>query len=73
MKELRERGIYRLPDGEELVASVARGGYALYNPLVWKRYGLPDYLVDAKGRLTRMGQSTSLTTEELIDTGQTAD
>ena len=74
MRELRERGVYRLPDGEELVASVARGGgYALYDPQVWKRYGVPDYLIDAKGRVTRMGQSTILTAEDLIDTGQTAD
>ena len=74
MKELRERGIYRLPSGEELVASVARGGsYALYDPQVWKRYGLPDYLVDAKGHMTRMGQSTRLTTDDLTDTGLTAD
>ena len=74
MKVLRERGIYRLPDGEELVASVARGSsYALYDPQVWKRYGLPDYLVDVSGRLTRLGQSTTLTAEDLIDTGRTAD
>lgn len=74
MKEWRERGIYRLPDGEELVASVARGGgYALYNPQVWKRYGLPDYLVDAKGRLTRVGQSTSLIAKDLVDRGQPTD
>ena len=74
MKELRERGIYRLPDGEELVASVARGsGYALYDPGVWKHYGLPDYLIDARGRMTRLGQSTVLTAEDLIDTGRTAD
>jgi hypothetical protein len=26
-------------------------GYALYDPQVWKRYGLPDYQIDAKGRL----------------------
>ena len=74
MKELRERGIYRLPDGEELVASVARGsGYALYDQQAWKRYGLPDYLIDTKGRMTRLGQSTSIAAEDLIDTGRTAD
>jgi len=34
MKELRERGLYRLPDGGEFVASSAPrgGGYALYDP-----------------------------------------
>ena len=74
MNQLRERGIYRLPDGDELVASVARGGgFALYNPQVWKRYGVPDYEVDPRGRLTRMGESTRYTADDLEDTGRTAD
>ena len=71
--ELRERGIYRLPDGEELVASMTRGSHvALYNPRIWQRYGVPDYQIDAQGRLTRMGESTRLRIEDLTDTGQTA-
>ena len=75
MKELRERGIYRLPDGDEVVASISRrgGGYALYNPQIFKRYGVPDFEVDAQGRLTRMGESTRLSIEDLSDTGRTAD
>jgi hypothetical protein len=74
MKELRERGLYRLPDGAEFVASPAArgGGYALYDPQVWKRYGLPDYQIDDTGRLNKMGESTHWRTEDLIDTGQTA-
>jgi hypothetical protein len=74
MKELRERGLYRLPDGGEFVATMAtRGaGYALYDPQVFKRYGLPDYQIDAQGRLNRMGESTRWMAEDLIDTGQTA-
>lgn len=74
MKVLRERGIYRLPDGEELVASGARGGgYALYNQQIWKRYGVPDYEIDTHGRLTRSGESTRLHIDDLEDTGRTAD
>ncbi len=38
----------------------------------WKRYGLPDYQIDAQGRLNRMGESTRWLSEDLIDTGQTA-
>ena len=74
MKELRDRGLYRLPDGGEFVASIApRGvGYELYDPQVFKRYGLPDYQIDAEGRLNRMGESTRWLAEDLIDTGQTA-
>lgn len=74
MKELRERGIYKLPDGDEFVASFARGGgYALYNPQIWKRYGVPDYEIDAQGRVTKMGESTRWRLDDLEDTGQTAD
>ncbi len=74
MKELRERGIYRLPDGEEVVASIGRGGgHALYHPQMWKRYGLPDFEVDSHGKLTRMGESTRWHIDDLEDTGRTAD
>jgi hypothetical protein len=74
MKELRERGVYTLPDGEEFVASVARGGgFALFNPQIWKRYGVPDYEVDPVGRVTQMGQSTRWRVDDLVDTGRTAD
>ncbi len=73
MKELRERGVYTLPDGEEFIASVARGGgFALFNPRVWKRYGVPDYEVDPSGRLTQLGQSTRWRVDDLVDTGRTA-
>ena len=74
MKELRERGVYTLPDGEEFVASVARGGgFALFNPQIWKRYGVPDYEVDPLGRVTQMGQSTRWRVDDLVDTGRTAE
>ena len=75
MKELRELGLYRLPDGAEFVVSLAnRGdGYELRDPQVWKRFGLPDYEIDEQGSLKRMGELTRWRTEDLIDTGQTAD
>jgi hypothetical protein len=74
MKDLRERGVYTLPDGEEFVASVARGGgFALFNPQIWKRYGVPDYEVDPLGRVTQMGQSTRWRVDDLVDTGKTAE
>jgi len=47
-------------------------GYALYDPQVWKRYGLPDYQIDDQGRLNRMGESTHWSADDLVDTGQTA-
>jgi hypothetical protein len=74
MKDLRERGVYTLPDGEEFVASVARGGgFALFNPQIWKRYGVPDYEVDPLGRVTQLGQSTRWRVDDLVDTGRTAE
>ena len=74
MKELRERGVYTLPDGEEFVASIARGGgFALFNPQIWKRYGVPDYEVDPLGRVTQLGQSTRWRVDDLVDTGRTAE
>ncbi|HXM51147.1 MAG TPA: hypothetical protein VN956_25100 [Pyrinomonadaceae bacterium] len=74
MKELRERGLYRLPDGGEFVVGIAArgGGYELYDPQIFKRHGLPDYQIDAQGRLNQMGQSTRWSAEDLIDTGRTA-
>ena len=74
MKELRERGLYRLPDGGEFVVGIAArgGGYELYDPQIFKRHGLPDYKIDAQGRLNQMGQSTRWSAEDLIDTGRTA-
>jgi hypothetical protein len=74
MKDLRERGVYTLPDGEEFVASFARGGgFALFNPQIWKRYGVPDYEVDPLGRVTQLGQSTRWRVDDLVDTGRTAE
>ncbi|HZB44628.1 MAG TPA: hypothetical protein VE360_05270 [Pyrinomonadaceae bacterium] len=74
MKDLRERGVYTLPDGEEFVASIARGGgFALFNPQIWKRYGVPDYEVDPLGRVTQLGQSTRWRVDDLVDTGRTAE
>lgn len=36
MQQLRERGIYTLPEGGEFVAhAVFRGGYVLYTPVAW--------------------------------------
>jgi len=38
----------------------------------WKRYGLPDYQIDAQGRLNRMGESTRWLAEDLIRYRSTA-
>ena len=44
MKELREQGIYALPDGREFVAhAVFRGGYVLYTTGDWEFSGIHLY------------------------------
>ena len=43
--ELREHGIYKLPDGREFVICTSGdgAGYLLYNLEAWRRHALPDY------------------------------
>jgi hypothetical protein len=77
---LRLGGIYRLPDGKELVVGVGRDGrYFLYHPLAWKGrafiVSLPiEYEIDAMGPvITGRGQPASWRIEDLIDTGRSVD
>lgn len=73
--ELRERGIYRLPDQREFVVSRSgdESGYLLYNPGAWLRYGMADYRAQENGRILSKGLITRWRLEDLIDTGRTAD
>ncbi len=73
--ELRERGIYKLPDGREFVicASGDGAGYLLYNSEAWRRHALPDYRTQVNGRILSRGVVTRWRTEDLKDTGRTAD
>ncbi|HEX8844427.1 MAG TPA: hypothetical protein VF791_07275 [Pyrinomonadaceae bacterium] len=73
MKELREQGIYTLPDGREFVAhAVFRGGYVLYTPRDWEISGIHLYETSAAGRIRSKGQTTSWRIEDLTDTSRTA-
>ena len=50
MQQLRERGIYTLPEGGEFVAhAVFRGGYVLYTPVAWEFFGIHAYESDGTG------------------------
>jgi hypothetical protein len=73
MRRLRERGIYALPDGSELVACRGGRGYYLYDPQkrVWNCGDPPDYEVDAAGRILLEGRPTQWRIEDLTDTGWT--
>ena len=47
MQQLRERGIYTLPEGGEFVAhAVFRGGYVFYTPVAWEFFGMHAYESD---------------------------
>ncbi len=73
MQELREQGIYILPDGQELVAhAVFRGGYVLYTPGDWEFFGFHAYEMNAAGRICSQGRLTSWRIEDLTDTNRTA-
>ena len=73
--ELRERGIYRLPDKREFVVckSADGTGYLLYNLDAWARYGMPDYRAQVNGRILSRGLITHWRLEDLKDTYRTAD
>ena len=76
--ELRQGGVYALPDGTELVAGVGRAGhYFFYHPRAWKEgvwiVNLPiAYEVGTGGQLvTGCGQTTPWRIEDLRDSGHT--
>lgn len=76
-KGLREGGVYRLPDGEELIATNdMRGGYLLYAPEVWAAFGGRgpaeyDAVVSRGEIVTCTGRPTRWRVQDLSDTGQT--
>lgn len=70
---LRECGIYALPDGREFVVhAVFRGGYVLYTPGAWEFFGLHSYETDDAGLLRLRGHATYWRIEDLTDTKRTA-
>ncbi len=70
---LRNLGIYRLPDGREVIADVLyRDGASLYSARSWEGYGLADFRVGQDGRLISGGRPTPWKLEHLRDTGREA-
>lgn len=73
---LREGGVYVLPDGEELIATDdRRGGFLLYTPGVWAAFrgrGPAEYDAEPRGEIvTCTGTPTPWRVEDLSDTGRT--
>jgi hypothetical protein len=72
ISEIREGGVYMLPDGREVVASESGGFFKLYDPLAWKYLGPPLYEVRDETQLTCFGRPTPWRVRDLVDKGQTA-
>ena len=70
---LRERGIYRLPNGRELVVlRKYENGKRVYTLSGWERFELTEYEVNDDGRLICQGKLTAWDVACLSDTGRTA-
>lgn len=71
MKELRDGGVYTMPNGKEVVArSSSRSGYYLYaNPTLI--YALPVYEVVATGQIYAAGRPTPWNIDDMTDTNLT--
>ncbi|MDX6692741.1 MAG: hypothetical protein QOF02_344 [Blastocatellia bacterium] len=70
--EIKEGGVYLLPDGRELIASGSGGFFKLYDPLAWEYLGPPLYEIRDSARLTCFGRPTPWRVQDLIDKRQTA-
>jgi hypothetical protein len=67
--DLRERAVYKLPNGRELVARVIRGSkIVLYN---LDSSDPRHYEVDERGRLLLNGRLTAWATDDLLELGRT--
>jgi hypothetical protein len=70
---LRERGIYRLPNGRELIVlRKHENGARTYTLGGWERFELTEYEVNETGRLVCQGKLTAWDIDNLSDTGRTA-
>lgn len=88
MKQLRERGIYRTPNGESFIASRERKTTSdgrrilsrlgnqlscfLFGRYEWAFHGMPDYEVATTGNILVFKQHSNFDPDQLIDTGATA-
>ena len=71
MRQLRELGIYRTPDGRAHVARAGLLGSYLLFRLGRCAEGFPTYVVDLAGRVVAATQPTPWRSDELLDTGRT--
>ena len=73
MQQLREHGVYALPDESEVIAAIdIRGAYLLYAPSDWSLYPhVPAlYEVYSSGHIYYWGRLTHWRVEDLRDPGR---
>jgi hypothetical protein len=73
MQQLREGGLYALPDESEVIAVAnLRGAYLLYTPHDWTLYPHVSaiYEIHASGQLYYRGEPTYWRIGDLSDTGR---
>ncbi len=69
---LRERGIYCLPNGRELVVLRSdHEGSVLFGAVSFERLEMGEFLVNEAGRLIYQGKLTAWDVSNLSDTGRT--
>ncbi len=68
--DLKERAIYQLPNGRELVANLSAAGEAILQNV--SASDSDRYELNEEGRLLLNGQLTAWAVDDLIDTGRTA-
>lgn len=71
MRQLRELGIYKTPDGRAHVARAGLLGSYLLFGLSRCSEGFPTYVVNLAGRVVAAMQPTPWRADELLDTGRT--
>lgn len=69
LKEIREYGVYVLPDGREVIAQGGgiSGFFRLYDPLALKYEGPPMYETNERGVITSLGRPTPWSVGDLIE------
>ena len=74
LSEMRECGLYALPDGSQVVAR--RGGrhglFKLYDAVAWTLQCPAMYETDAQGKITSLGIPTPWLVEDLREVGEAA-
>ncbi len=69
---LREQGIYCLPNGRELVVVGKIVGRDEIRLSGWGQFAASEYLVNDAGRILAQGKLTAWDVKDLTDTGRTA-